>query len=507
MMGEWFAPMKKKTGKRRASWAVSLKARRGIQNPLFVSISLEPPDSIYLMGICGTALSSLAVFLKTKGFSVSGSDKNMYPPMSSFLKQHKITVQNYNSENLSSSIKLVIIGNVISRNHLEVETLEKQSIPYISFPEFLEQALLVKKKNIVIAGTHGKTTTTSLASYVAEKAGKNPGFFIGGRPLDFKASFRCTHSNWFILEGDEYDTAFFAKRPKFFHYPPFALILTGIEFDHGDIYKNLQDILPLFSHLLMQVPPRGLIVAAVENKGIRQVLKKTKVKAPIITYGINKGDFKIRDLRLKDGQSRFQIIHGIKSWNCSLNILGEHNVLNALSVFALAYHLKWPLQEVLKAFLSFKGVKKRLEKIEERGGILLMEDFAHHPTAVKMTLEGLKKSMPQRRLIAVFEPRSFTSCLHIFQKDFARALSAADQIALIKPFRNILGRKTLSVEKLAQDIQTNFRKQAFFSNSTEDLSRKLLFLVNPGDILLLMSNGDFSGLAQSLKKGLKQKFP
>ena len=493
--------------KKRTAWTITLKARTGIKNPLLKSISLKPPDSIYFMGICGTALSSLAHFLKTKGFSITGSDKNIYPPMSSLLKQHEIIVQNYNPKNLSSSIKLVIVGNVISRNHPEVEALEKRAIPYISFPEFLEQVLLAKKKNIVIAGTHGKTTTTSLASYVAEKAGENPGFFIGGRPRNFKTSFRYTHSNWFILEGDEYDTAFFAKRPKFFHYPPFALILTGIEFDHGDIYKNLQDIVPLFSHLLTQVPPEGVIVAAIENKGVRQVLKKTKVKAPVITYGINRGDFKIRNQQSEDGKNRFQIIHGKKSWNCSLNILGEHNALNALSVFALAFHLKWPLENVLKAFLSFKGVRKRLEKIEERGGILLMEDFAHHPTAVRMTLEGLKKSLPHRRLIAIFEPRSFTSCLNIFQKDYAKALSAADQVAIIKPFRNITGRKSLSVEKLAKDIQTNFHKPAFFSNSTEDLSRKLLSLVKSGNLLLLMSNGDFNGLSQKLKKGLKQKFP
>ena len=427
--------------------------------------------------------------------------------MSSFLKQHKITVQNYNPKNLSPSIKLAVIGNVISRNHPEVETLEKLFIPYISFSEFLEQVLLSGKKNIVVAGTHGKTTTTSLVSYVAKEVGENPGFFIGGRPHNFKTSFHWTRSNWFAIEGDEYDTAFFAKRPKFFHYPPFALILTGIEFDHGDIYKNLQDVLPLFSHLLTQVPPEGLIVAPIENKGVQQVFKKTKIRAPVVTYGINKGDFQIKNLCLKNGQSRFKIIYGKKSRILSLNLLGEHNALNALSVFALAHNLKWPLKNVLKAFNSFKGVRKRLEKIEERGGILLMEDFAHHPTAVRMTLEGLKKSIPQRRLIAVFEPRSFTSCLSVFQKDFAKALSVADTVAIMKPFRVIAGRKRLSVEKLVQDLQINFHKKAFFSSSTEELARRLLSLMKSGDLLLLMSNGDFGGLGEKLKKGLKEKFP
>lgn len=486
---------------------ITLKARRGVENPLFERIYLQPPDSIYFMGICGTALASLAIFLKTKGFSVSGSDKNIYPPMSSLLKQNKIPVQNYNSKNLSSSIKLIVVGNVISKNHPEVEALEKLHIPYTSFPEFLEQVLLSGKKNIVVAGTHGKTTTTSLVSYVAEKAGKNPGFFIGGQPRNFKTSFQWTNSNWFAIEGDEYDTAFFAKHPKFFHYPPFALILTGVEFDHGDIYKDFQTILSLFTHLLTQVPPEGFIVASVENKGLQRILKKTEIKASLITYGINEGDFQAKDICLKNGKSRFKIIHGKKNWTLSLNLLGEHNVLNALSVFALAYKLKWPIENVLKAFISFKGVTKRLEKIEDRGNILIMEDFAHHPTAVKMTLEGLKKAMPHRRLIAVFEPRSFTSCLNIFQEDYAKALSIADQIAIMKPFRIILGKKNLSVDQLTRDIQVTFKKKAFFSHSVEDMAYKLLALMKSGDIFLLMSNGDFGNLAQKLKKGLKQKFP
>ena len=484
---------------------ITLKARKGIKNSTFKMVSLAPPDSIYFMGICGTALSSLAVLLKSHGFFVSGSDKNIYPPMSTLLQEREIALKNYNPCNLNSSIKLVIVGNVISKNHSEVSALEKLFIPYISFSEFLEGAFLSEKKNIVVAGTHGKTTTTSLTAHVAREAGKNPGFFIGGRPKDFKVSFRHTDSKWFVIEGDEYDTAFFAKWPKFFHYNPFVLILTGVEWDHRDIYKNFQAILKVFSDLVARVPKEGFIVACIENKGVQRILKTSKIKARVITCGVNRGDFQIKNPRMEGSKSHFEVCCNKKNYPLSLNLLGEHNMLNALSVFALAVNLKWPLEKTLKAFDSFKGVKKRLERVGEIGGILLMEDFAHHPTAVKMTLEGLKRAFPHRRLTAVFEPRSFTSCLNVFQRDYAKALSVAERVFLTKPFRVMGKGKGLNSQKLAADIQA-LGREAFFNENTKALAHKLLSSVQPGDIILVMSNGDFDNLSDRLKRGLKERF-
>ena len=457
------------------------------------------------MGICGTAMASLAVLLKSKGFFVFGSDENIYPPMSTLLQEKKIPVRHYSPDNINSSIKLVILGNVISRQHPEVSALEKYRVAYTSFSEFLEATLLKGKQNIVISGTHGKTTTTSLMAHAAKEAGKKPGFFIGGLPCDFKTSFQHTHSKWFVIEGDEYDTAFFAKWPKFFHYHPFALILTGVEFDHADIYKDFQDILHVFSKLAAQVPSEGFIVACIENKGVQEVLKNTEIKARVLTYGINKGDFQIRNPRIKEGKSQFEIFHNKKSRLLSLNLLGEHNMLNALAVFSMAFILKWPLEKILKSFNSFQGVKRRLEKLEDRGGVLLMEDFAHHPTAVKMTLEGVKQAFPKRRLIAVFEPRSFTSCLNIFQKDYVQALAVADKVAIGKVYRSADQGKGLSAQKLAEDIKV-LGKEVFFSENSGDLTHKLLSSVEAGDILLVMSNGNFGNLTSKLKQGLRKRF-
>ena len=488
------------------SGKITLQVRKGVKSPILETIVLSPPDSVYFMGICGTALASLAVFLKARGFSVFGSDSQVYPPMSSFLREKGIPIKNYSPKNLKVSLKLVVVGNVISRNHPEVETLERLSLPYISFPEFLEQALL-KGKNIVVAGTHGKTTTTALAAYVARKAGKDPGFFVGGLPRDMKSSFHHTNSEWFAIEGDEYDTAFFAKHPKFFHYRPFALILTGIEFDHGDIYGDLHEILEVFSQLVTQVPLQGLVIASAEDRGVGEVLKNSQIKARVLTYGINKGNFQVKNPVIKKEKNQFEVFYkGSKVGFLSLNLLGEHNSLNALSVFAMAYILEWPLKKVFKAFDSFQGVKRRLERIEERGGVLLLEDFAHHPTAVRKTLQGLKSAFPCNRIIAVFEPRSFTSCLNVFQEDYAKALSLADVAVVAKPFRaSVAKEKRLSSRQLVQDIE-RLGKKALFVENVEDLPFQLLSFIEPGDRVVVMSNGDFGNLVCRLQEGLKKKF-
>ena len=283
------------------------------------------------------------------------------------------------------------------------------------------------------------------------------------------------------------------------------MILTGIEFDHADIYKSFQDVFKVFSHLVAQVPQEGFIVACIENRGVQEALRNPKIKAKVLTYGKNRGDFQIRNACVQNRKSRFEVLHNKKSYPLSLNLLGEHNMLNALGVFALSFALKWPLKKVLKSFESFKGVKGRLEILEDRGEVLLMEDFAHHPTAVRMTLEGVRKAFPGRHLTAVFEPRSFTSCLSIFQKDYAKALSVADRVVLAKPFRAMDKAGGLSSLKLAEDIKA-LGKEAFFNEDTKVLASWLLSLIKPGDIVLVMSNGSFGNLSYRLKQGLRKKF-
>ena len=422
--------------------------------------------------------------------------------MSSVLREKKIPVKKYSVKNLNSSIRLVVVGNVISRTHLELKALEKYRIAYINFPEFLKQAILSDRKNIVVAGTHGKTTTTALTACAALAAGKNPGFFIGALPRDFRASLGVTPSEWFVIEGDEYDTAFFEKTPKFFHYPPFALILTGLEFDHADIYKDLKTLVRLFSRLTAQAPPQGFIIASAESKTLREVLKNPARRAPVLTYGKRKGDFQIRRACFKSDKTQFEILYKGKRWPVTLNLLGEHNMLNALSVFALACALKWPLQRVLKSFESFKGIKKRLQKTQAAGGVLIIEDFAHHPTAVKVTLKSLKKAFPRRPLRAAFEPRSWTACRNIFQTDYAKALAVADSVAVMKPFRRVS--RQLSTRRLVRDIQSQ-ETPAFASHTIKGLSRRLVSLTSPKDVIVLMSNGDFGGLKSRLEQDLRKK--
>ena len=470
-------------------------------------LSLQAPDSVYFMGICGAAMAPLAVFLKEQGFSVSGCDQNIYPPMSSLLEENAVPVQK--TPALDSSVRLAIIGNAVRRDFPALQDIENLNIPYTSLPEFLEEGFLKDKKNIVVAGTHGKTTVTALTASAARAAGMDPGFFIGGRPRDFRSSFHLTDSQWFVIEGDEYDTAFFAKHPKFFHYHPFVLLLTGLEFDHADIYRNFDEIATAFAKTAAEVPPDGLIVAPAEDRGAQEVLRRAKIRARLVTYGENQGDFQLKDWTAEGMKSRFVCIDrsdpkGRQVSKISLNLSGRHNSLNALAVFAALKSLGRPVPKILSAFSSFKGILRRMEIIEETDKLLLIRDFAHHPSAVKKTIEAVKQSFPRRRLIAVFEPRSFTSCLNIFQKDYAEALSAADRAAILRPFRKaVKGREPLSLTELSCDIQARTGKKPLIGESQEELSRSLIQTLQPGDAALLMSNGDLDRLIQLLKKRAK----
>ena len=592
-----------------------LKVRQGLSNPRIISLKLKPGAQIFFMGIGGTAMASLAVYLKERGFSVSGSDHGVYPPMSLVLKERGILVYPFaeapvkrvapscaergeksnedrgtsvvletsgytetdskgpraskfdiseqaeemgskrgqasktgvseqseemglkgerasrvgvsgqtegmdpkddvsqaskegilkQSEEMGEGVSrdLTVVGNVMRSDYPEVRILERA--PYISFPEYMEQGILKGKKNIVIAGTHGKSTVTALTAVVGGEAlGDRPGFFVGAVPENFDVSLRVTSSPWFVIEGDEYDSAFFAKRPKFFYYNPFALILTGVEFDHGDIYKDRREVMDVFSRLAQNVPEDGLLVSSAENEGAVNAVKGAKARK--VTFGMDKGDYQVRPVRFMENKSEFEIQHGGKIYPCVLNVPGRHNVLNATAVFALFHQLGRPVPDILSGLSRFKGVRRRFQKIGEYSGVTLFEDFAHHPTAVRTVLESLREVYPGRRLIALFEPRSWTSRLSVFQRDYATALERADVIWAAPPFdmSRIPPDQRFSSERLVQDLSDRGR-EALYERDLSVLPEKLLQFLKSGDVLVMMSNGGFGGVLNKLKKQFSPK--
>ena len=479
----------------------SLKVRTGESFSQFTNLSIQPLDCVYFMGICGTAMASLAIYLKQEGFKVFGSDQNIYPPMSETLKQAGIPVSSYGKNNIKSFIRLIVVGNVISKNHPEIQAVQNLGIPCVSLPEFLEQILLSQTKNIVVAGTHGKSTSTALMSHIGEMSGQNPGFFVGAVVRDFPSSFRSTKSVWFVIEGDEYDTSFFAKKPKFFYYKPFAVLLTGIEFDHGDIYKNLNEITDLFCELVRKIPKDGCFVAYNQNRQLGAVVKHSK--APVITYGINRGDYTIKNRCVQNVGQSFDICHKENIYPCSTHLFGEHNALNVLGVFALSHQLGWPVERILQSLKTFKGLKRRLEFKGKVNGVEIYEDFAHHPTAVQSCLSALRERHPNKRLIALFEPRSFTSRLNVFQKDYVKAFAKADLVFITGAYdtSKIPEEKRFSSEQLVQDLRQQ-GKLAFSYDSFEDIKKKFVKILNKEDVAVFMSSGSFGGLLQNMEYDL-----
>lgn len=478
--------------------AFTLKARTGPSFSDRKTVSLQPPDSIYVMGVCGTAMASLAIYLKGEGFKVFGSDQNIYPPMSEALKQAGISVSSYQECNIKSFFKLILVGNVISRDHKEIKVIQNLEIPCLSFPEFLEQTLLSRTKNIVITGTHGKSTGTALMSHVGEETGNHPGFFVGAMPKNFPFSFRTLNSSYFVIEGDEYDSGFFAKQPKFFYYKPFAVLLTGLEFDHGDIYNSLEEITEWFRRLVRKIPKEGCLVVCIQHQDLGEVIKEAQ--APVLTYGVDKGDYTIKNRSLQEEGQSFDICYKKEVYPCFIPLVGEHNALNALGVFALSHHLGWPVKKVLQALKTFKGLKRRLEfKGFFQGGVVY-EDFAHHPGAVKACLSALREKYPEKKLIALFEPNSFTSRTNVFQTDYIPSFQKADVVFIMKA-RNVSKippEKRFSAEKLAQDLKQK-GKSVFCCKSFEELKKAFTKQMDSHSVAVFMSSGSFGGLLDNIK--------
>ena len=459
---------------------------------------------IHLMGICGTGMASLAGMLQEQGFHVTGSDQDVYPPMSLFLENLSIPVnEGYRPENLRPRPDLVIVGNVVTRDNPEALELSRSKIPYLSFPQALRRFALKGKRSIVVSGTHGKTTTTALVAWILESAGKKPGFMVGGIPKNFKKNFRLGKGSDFVVEGDEYDSAFFDKGPKFLHYGARMAILTGIEFDHADIYRDLTHLTRSFRKFIDLIPDQGLLVANVDNPVVAEEIKRAGCR--VATYSLSgHSQWSAVDLGFHEGLSRFRILkEGRKYLELSTPLYGTHNMSNLLSAVVLAHHMEIAFPILAKAARSFQGVVRRQELVGEKRGITILDDFAHHPTAVKATIGAVRRRYGNRRLVAVFEPRSNSSRRNVFQKRYALSFDDADLVMVPEPSRveKIPPGDRFSSRELADDLGARGIKALCFKH-TENLLQALVQEVKRGDVVLIMSNGSFDNLPRRLLKSL-----
>lgn len=468
-------------------------------------MNLKPGAHVHLMGICGTAMASLAGLLKDRGYKVTGSDSNPYPPMSTQIENLGIKIlKGYKAENLHPHPDFVIVGNVISANNEEAQELAKLGIPYTSLPKALGELIIQDRQSIVISGTHGKTTTASMMAWVAEQCGKKPGFLIGGIPKNFSLSFRNPEGDFFIIEGDEYDTAFFDKVPKFIHYKPRHVVLTSIEFDHADIYKDLDHVKSAFSQLIRLIPVDGSFIYWAQDPHIEGLKKDCKAGTQI-SYGLGPADVQAQVIEIKENGTRFSVKFRQENLGeFQIPMTGDYNVLNATSVIAMAITLGWDLAKVKKALLDFEGVKRRQEILGEPGGVLVIEDFAHHPTAVRETIKGVQSKYKGRKLFAVFEPRSATSRRKIFQKDYVEAFMTADEVFIARAFdqSKINEIDRFSSDELVQDLKAR-HKAAECQDKAEQIVDALRARAKKGDLVLIMSNGGFDGIYGKLLKALE----
>lgn len=447
---------------------------------------------IHILGICGTFMGSLAILAKQLGYRVTGSDANVYPPMSTQLEQQGIELmQGYLPEHLQPQPDLVVIGNALSRGNPAVEYVLNRGIPYVSGPQWLAEHVLQDKWVLAVAGTHGKTTTSSMLAWVLEHAGMQPGFLIGGVPHNFGVSARLGGTDFFVVEADEYDSAFFDKRSKFVHYRPRTLVMNNMEFDHADIFADLAAIQTQFHHLLRTVPGNGLVIYPQKDRALEQTLEKG-CWTPVQTTG-ESGQWQAR-LNKPDG-SDFVILHeGTEQGRVHWSLTGGHNVANALAAIAAARHVGVLPEQAAEALSRFESVKRRMELLADSNGVRLYDDFAHHPTAIASTLEGLRHQVGNEHIIAVIEPRSNSMKLGAHREGLAPSTAAADQVIWFAPAG--LGWDLAGAVKDAP-VPT------LVLDTVEAIVTEVLQLKRRGVHVVLMSNGGFAGLPQRLKEELE----
>jgi UDP-N-acetylmuramate: L-alanyl-gamma-D-glutamyl-meso-diaminopimelate ligase len=473
---------------------------------------MEQGKHIHLIGICGTAMASLAGMLKQRGFRVTGSDAAAYPPMSDFLAELGIPVaQPFDARNLEPRPDLVVVGNAISRGNPELELMLDQRIPFCSLPQLLHDEFLRGREVLVVAGTHGKTTTTSMLAWIFHTAGMQPSFLIGGIAENFGSSFHLGQGKHFILEGDEYDTAFFDKGPKFLHYFPDAVILTSVEFDHADIYKDLDAVETAFKRLVNLIPRRGRIIAfdgmtgeARESASLERCLSKSF--CPVERYGAGpRAGWRITNLKFEPERTSWSVLRDGRAWaDLEFPLAGEYNVWNATAAAALAAAYGISKEEIVSALKTFKSVKRRLEVKAQVNGITIIDDFAHHPTAIAGTLKALRARYAGARLWAILEPRSNTLRRRVLQADLAQSLALADEAIVASVFRSesLSENERLDLPELARDIQKHGGR-ARLMRDAEEIVQAVAPEMRSGDVVAILSNGGFGGIYEKLPAKLR----
>jgi UDP-N-acetylmuramate: L-alanyl-gamma-D-glutamyl-meso-diaminopimelate ligase len=461
---------------------------------------------IHLVGVAGTGMGSFAGMLKEAGYEVTGSDENVYPPMSDMLRAWGVSVLTpYRPENLDQARPdLVIIGNVIRRVNPEATAVRERRIPQMSFPAAFGSLVLGARHSVVVVGTHGKTTTSALMGHVLAAAGTDPSFLVGGVTLNYDGNFRLGKGKFVVVEGDEYDTAYFDKGPKFLHYRAKTAILTSIEFDHADIYRDMAHYESAYERFAETLPADGtLVVCAAYQNAVTIARKHTRAR--VVTYaGQGDADYASQHVQFGPDGARFEIAGPDGSSGALLlPMSGMHNVENAVGVYAVARSLGLTVDQIRAGFASFRGVKRRQEIRAEVGGVLVIDDFAHHPTAVRETIQAIRRRWPNRRLWAVFEPRSNTSRRNIHQEEYAHAFDGADLASLRVPEHHdkVPLAEELNVERIVADLNA----RGIEANASTDVSALVESVVSgarAGDIILVMSNGAFGGFIPSLINGL-----
>lgn len=471
-------------------------------NDLDPLLNLCPDDvhSIHIMGICGTGMAALAGMLQQSGYSVRGSDSHVYPPMSDFLDGLGIEVRDgYKPENLEPTPDLVIVGNVITRINPEAQHLATLDVPYLSFPQALSRFYISSRTSLVVTGTHGKTTTCSLLATALHRADLDPTFMIGGILPEFGGNFRIGAGDHFVAEGDEYDTAFFNKVSKFLHYLPKIAIITSLEFDHADIFDDLEAIKTSFREFVSLIPEDGLLIINGDDENVLDIVRDAQ--CPVQSYGKSTGvDWQLTKVQPDSNSTLFTACkNGNEFGEFTVNLPGEHNCLNALAVAALLDHLGLPADDIAKGLSTFNGVKRRQEVRGVKAGVTVIDDFAHHPTAVLETVGALKHAYGEKRLIIVFEPRTNTSRRAIFQEKYAGAFDNADIVLLREPvpLTNIEQSDHFSSTRLAEDLrQRNVEASAFAS--TEAILAELDLVTRENDVVAILSNGGFDNIHNRL---------
>lgn len=453
------------------------------------------PKHFHFVGLCGTGMASVAVELKNRGYEVTGSDRDAYPPMSTFLESHGIPIHlGFSEKNLNPIPDLVVIGNSISRGNPEAENVFEKRLPFTSLAQLISDQFLRDKKCLVVTGTHGKTTTTSLLAWILEVAGLNPGFFIGGIPDNFGQGARFSESDYFVLEGDEYDTAFFDKRSKFIHYKPDIAIINNLEFDHADIFENLHQVKKTFRHFINLVPRNGLLLANGDEPNVQEV---TNVSfCPVRYFGT--GHNNEYTIEITESQERLTSF-SLGGVSFQVPLAGEFNVRNASAAILAARQCQIDDQTIQKALLSFSGVKRRMTVFGEKKGVTVIDDFAHHPTAIGQTLTALKNLYPERRLVVFFEPRSNTTRRNFFQDSLPVALGIADLIYIAEIARKdqLDPSERLNEKKIISDLN-NLGKDAGFFPTPPDILNHYVPQSQPGDVVAVLSNGGFGGIHTQL---------